>query len=72
MSASLLRVAARGSTSTFFRSNVVVARQQSLTARAGLVVPTLLALPSSSNNFSTSARLRSENHEETFEEFTAR
>lgn len=71
MSASLLRVAARGSPSTFFRSNVV-ARQQSLAARAGLVVPSLLALPSSSNSFSTGACLRSEHQEETFEEFTAR
>lgn len=70
MSSSLLRIAARGSTGTFFRSNVVVARQ-SLAARAGLVVPSILAA-SSSNSFTTSARLRSENHDETFEEFTAR
>lgn len=67
---SLLRVAARGSTSTFFRANTVVARPQApLAARAGLAVPSLLA----ASNFSTSARLRSGEHaEETFEEFTAR
>ncbi|KAH8908373.1 cytochrome c oxidase subunit VA [Coniochaeta sp. PMI_546] len=66
---SLLRVAARGSTTTFFRANTVVVRQAPLAARAGLVVPSLLA----AGNFSTSARLRSGEHaEETFEEFTAR
>jgi cytochrome c oxidase subunit 5a len=64
---SLLRIAARGSTSTFFRANTVV-RSQPLAARAGLVVPSLLA----ANSFSTSSRLRSEHQEETFEEFTAR
>lgn len=64
---SLLRIAARGSTSTFFRANTI-ARSQPLAARAGIVVPGLLA----ANGFSTSARLRSEHHEETFEEFTAR
>jgi cytochrome c oxidase subunit 5a len=67
---SLLRVAARGSTSTFFRANTIVVRSQApLVARAGLVVPSLLA----ASNFSTSARLRSDDHaEESFEEFTAR
>jgi cytochrome c oxidase subunit 5a len=69
MSASLLRVAVRGSTSTFFRANTVVVRQAPLAARAGVVVPSLLA----ASNFSTSTRLRSGEHaEETFEEFTAR
>ena len=69
MSASLLRVAARGSTNTFFRANIVVVRQTPLAARAGVVVPALLA----ASNFSTSARLRSGEHaEETFEEFSAR
>lgn len=69
MSASLLRVAARGSTNTFFRANTVVVRQTPLAARAGVVVPALLA----ASNFSTSARLRSGEHaEETFEEFSAR
>ncbi|KAB5531279.1 cytochrome c oxidase subunit VA-domain-containing protein [Coniochaeta sp. 2T2.1] len=70
MSASLLRVAARGSTS-FFRANTVTVRPQAapLAARAGLVVPSLLV----ASNFSTSARLQSGEHaEETFEEFTAR
>lgn len=67
---SLLRVASRGPTSsTFFRANTAVFRTQPLAARAGLVVPALLA----ANSFSTSARLRSDDHqEETFEEFTAR
>ena len=66
---SLLRVAARGSTSSFFRANTVVVRQTPLAARAGLAVPSLLA----ATNFSTSARLWSGEHaEETFEEFTAR
>lgn len=66
---SLLRVAARGSTNTFFRANSTIVRRQPLAARAGFVVPSLLA----ASNFSTSARLRSGEHaEETFEEFTAR
>ncbi|KAK0751996.1 cytochrome c oxidase subunit VA-domain-containing protein [Schizothecium vesticola] len=69
MSASLLRVAARGPATTFFRANLLAAaRPQPLAARAGLVVPSLLAVPS----FSTSSRLRSEHQEETFEEFSAR
>ena len=69
MSASLLRVAARGPATTLFRANfLAAARPQPLAARAGLVVPSLLAAPS----FSTSSRLRSEHLEETFEEFSAR
>ncbi|KAL2137632.1 hypothetical protein VTI28DRAFT_8728 [Corynascus sepedonium] len=63
MSASLLRVAARGP-SSLLRANLVAARPQPMAARAGLAVPT--------NSFSTSARLSSGAHEETFEEFTAR
>lgn len=71
MSASLLRVAARGPSGTFFRANLIgAARPQPLAARAGLVAPSLLAV--SSNNFSASARSRSEHQEETFEEFSAR
>ncbi|KAH8888872.1 COX5A-domain-containing protein [Thozetella sp. PMI_491] len=72
MSASLLRAAVRGPSATFFRANttVLAARPaQPLAARAGLVVPSLIAVPSS--NFSTTARVRSD-HEETFEEFSAR
>ncbi|KAK4213349.1 cytochrome c oxidase subunit VA-domain-containing protein [Rhypophila decipiens] len=63
MSASMLRVALRGPSSTFFRA----ARPQPVAARAGLFVS---ALPS--NSFSTTTRVRSEHQEETFEEFTAR
>ncbi|KAK4105044.1 COX5A-domain-containing protein [Parathielavia hyrcaniae] len=66
MSASLLRVAARGP-SSLLRANLVSARPQSVAARAGLAAP---VLPTS--NFSTSARMRSEHQEETFEEFSAR
>ncbi|KAK4156465.1 cytochrome c oxidase subunit VA-domain-containing protein [Chaetomidium leptoderma] len=66
MSASLLRVAARGP-SSFLRANLVAARPQPLAARAGLAVASR-----PSNSFSTSARLRSEHQEETFEEFSAR
>lgn len=70
MSGSILRVAARGgASSSFFRSNIL-RQQQPLTARAGLFVPSLLAV--NTNNFSTSARLRTEHQEETFEEFSAR
>ncbi len=65
MSASLLRVAVRGP-SSFLRANLVAAaRPQPMAARASLAV----ARPSS---FSTSTRMRSEHHEETFEEFSAR
>jgi cytochrome c oxidase subunit 5a len=63
MSASLLRVAARGP-SSFLRANLVVARAQPIAARAVASLPT--------SSFSTSARLRSEHQEETFEEFSAR
>ncbi|SPN97600.1 probable cytochrome-c oxidase chain VI precursor [Cephalotrichum gorgonifer] len=57
----LLRVAARGASSTFVRANVV---RQPLVARAR--VPAIVA-----NSFSTSAR-RCVHEEETFEEFTSR
>lgn len=71
MSASLLRAAVRGPSTTFFRANVLAARPaQPLAARAGLIVPSLIAVPSS--NFSTTVRARSEHGEESFEEFTAR
>lgn len=63
MSASLFRVAARGSASVL-RANIAAARPQPVAARAGLAAST--------NNFTTSARLRSAHQEETFEEFTAR
>ncbi|TPX17659.1 uncharacterized protein E0L32_012038 [Thyridium curvatum] len=66
MSASLLRVAARGPATTFFRANTLRAAQP-MTARAAMVLP-IVAAPS----FSTSARLRSDHGEETFEEFSAR
>jgi len=70
MAASLLR-AARGPSSSFFRANIIAAaRPQPLAARTGLIAPSFLAL--SSSNFSTSARMRSEHQEETFEEFSAR
>jgi len=71
MSASILRAAVRGPSSTFFRANTLAAaRPQPLVARAALVVPSLLA--SSSSSFSTTTRVRSEHQEETFEEFSAR
>ncbi|KAL2172563.1 hypothetical protein VTG60DRAFT_5317 [Thermothelomyces hinnuleus] len=63
MSASLLRVAARGPSSVL-RANIAAARPQLVAARAGLAAST--------NSFSTSTRLRSAHQEETFEEFTAR
>ncbi|KXX81335.1 Cytochrome c oxidase subunit 6, mitochondrial [Madurella mycetomatis] len=66
MSASLLRVAARGPSSAVFRASIVAARPQPMAARAALAAPSL------SNTFSTSSRLRSEHQEETFEEFSAR
>ncbi|TDZ17781.1 Cytochrome c oxidase subunit 6 [Colletotrichum sidae] len=66
MSASIIRVAARGST-TFFRANPVRSTQP-LMARSAVILPTFFA----ANNFTTSARLRSEHQEETFEEFSAR
>lgn len=74
MSASILRVAARGpAATTFFRANTIRPVAQPLTARAAAVLPSILAVPSATHsNFSTSARLRSEHAEETFEEFSAR
>lgn len=68
MSASIVRVAVRGSPTTFFRANAVAAARGPLAARAGFVVPTTLA----STSFSTTTRMRSEHHEESFEEFSAR
>ncbi len=59
MSASLLRVAARGPSSALRAA----ARPQPALARARLAA---------SSNFSTSVRMRSEHKEETFEEFSAR
>ncbi|KAK1965297.1 cytochrome c oxidase subunit VA [Colletotrichum eremochloae] len=68
MSASILRVAARGST-TFFRANLI---RQPFVARSGMLMPVVAGVPAT-NTFSTSARLRSGDHaEETFEEFSAR
>ena len=63
--ASLLRAAASRPATAFFRANLVQASRP-LASRAGLLVATTGA------GFSTSARLRSEHQEETFEEFTAR
>ncbi|KAF6817316.1 Cytochrome c oxidase subunit 6, mitochondrial [Colletotrichum musicola] len=69
MSASIIRVAARGST-TFFRANPV---RQPLMARSAVIVPTMVAGVPAASSFSTSARMRSGEHqEETFEEFSAR
>jgi len=65
MSSSLIRVAVRGPTQTFFRAYRPVAP-----SRASAAVPALIA--GSSLNFSTTIARRSEHHEETFEEFTAR
>jgi cytochrome c oxidase subunit 5a len=80
MSASLLRVAAvRGSasatTTTFFRANALRPASATRTARAAILVPGLLAgssLPANAAGFSSTARMREEHAEETFEEFTAR
>ncbi|KAI1754574.1 cytochrome c oxidase subunit [Xylaria castorea] len=65
-STSLLRVAVRGPTQTFFRAYRPVAPSRASTA----VVPGLIA--GSSLNFSTTVSRQSEHQEETFEEFTAR
>ncbi|KAI1174022.1 cytochrome c oxidase subunit [Nemania sp. FL0916] len=65
-SASLLRVAVRGPTQTFFRAYRPVAPSRASSA----VVPGMIA--GSSLNFSTTVQRRSEHAEETFEEFTAR
>ncbi|CAI0641420.1 unnamed protein product [Colletotrichum noveboracense] len=68
---SLIRVAARGST-TFFRANPVRSTQP-LMARSAVLLPTIVAGVPAANNFSTSTRMRSSAHEEeTFEEFSAR
>ncbi len=69
-SPSLLRAAARGSASTLFRAASV----RQLAARPCLLAPAQPAqLPALAiSSFSTSARLRSEHVEETFEQFTAR
>ncbi|EFX02757.1 cytochrome c oxidase subunit [Grosmannia clavigera kw1407] len=75
MSASILRVAARGPATTFFRANPIRP-----TASAGAAVASVLharttavaAVMVPSVSFSAAARLRSEHHEESFEEFTAR
>ncbi|KAL0943812.1 cytochrome c oxidase polypeptide vi [Colletotrichum truncatum] len=68
---SLIRVAARGST-TFFRANPIRSSQP-LMARSAVLLPTIVAGVPAANNFSTSARMRSGDHaEETFEEFSAR
>ncbi|KAI0196517.1 cytochrome c oxidase subunit VA-domain-containing protein [Xylaria flabelliformis] len=65
-SASLLRVAVRGPTQTFFRAYRPVAPSRASAA----IVPGLMA--GSSLNFSTTVSRQSEHQEETFEEFTAR
>lgn len=56
---SLLRIAARGPATSFFRATTI---------RAPAARPLVAARPS----FSTSSRMRSEHHEESFEEFSAR
>jgi len=61
MSASILRNALRGPSSSVFRASTIAARPQ-LAARARLAAP----------SFSTTSRALSEHQEETFEEFTAR
>lgn len=65
-SSTLLRVAARGATTTFFRANPL---RQPLAARTSLAAPALVG--TSIAGFGTTAR-RCAHHEETFEEFTAR
>ena len=66
-SSTLLRVAARGASTTFFRANPL---RQPLAARANLAAPAVVA-GTSFASFGTTAR-RCAHHEETFEEFTAR
>ncbi|CAN8095820.1 unnamed protein product [Discula destructiva] len=56
---SLLRIAARGPATSFFRAT---------TLRSSVARPLAVARPT----FSTSSRLRSEHHEESFEDFSAR
>ena len=65
-SSTLLRVAARGASSTLFRANPL---RQPLAARANLAAPAVVN--TSFASFGTTAR-RCAHHEETFEEFTAR
>ncbi|EHA55700.1 Cytochrome c oxidase subunit 6 [Pyricularia oryzae] len=70
MSASLLRIAARGPATAFLRTHAVA--RPSMAARAAIIAPALSAV-NSNNSFSSSARLRAGPHaEETFEEFSAR
>ncbi|KAI1169091.1 cytochrome c oxidase subunit [Nemania serpens] len=66
-STSVLRIAARGPTQTFFRAYRPVAPART---SAAAIVPGLMA--GSGLNFSTTVTRRSEHAEETFEEFTAR
>lgn len=73
MSASILRAAARGPATTFFRANPVRPTTSAAVAsalHARTTVAAAVMVPSVS--FSAAARLRSEHHEESFEEFTAR
>ncbi|KAI1414567.1 putative cytochrome c oxidase polypeptide VI mitochondrial precursor [Hypoxylon sp. FL1857] len=65
-SMSLLRIASRGPSKTFFRANRPVAPTRS----SASFVPGLIA--GSSLNFSTTVSRRAAHQEETFEEFTAR
>jgi len=70
-STSLLRIAARAQPSTFFRANGI----RNITPRSSsaiYAIPALIATSGSASTFSTSSRMRSDAHEETFEEFTAR
>lgn len=66
-SSTMLRVAARGASTTFFRANPL---RQPLAARASVVAPVMVA-GTSLASFSTTVR-RAAHHEETFEEFTSR
>jgi len=70
-STSLLRIAARAQPSTFFRANGI----RNITPRSSsavFAIPALIATSGSVSTFSTSSRMRSDAHDETFEEFTAR
>lgn len=69
---SLLRAAvARHGPTSFFRANALPGASRPLASRAGLLVA-VSTTTTTGAGFSTSARMRSEHHEETFEEFTAR
>jgi len=81
MSTSLLRVVRSGASTTLFRANAIRSTSSSIrTARAAVLVPSVLAGSSLQNGssvsnaagFSTTTRMREEHAEETFEEFTAR